>query len=166
MKNPKKDNVNDPVYSGNYSKYQTEGSNYNGKKYSKVENDYLNDYQIFLYNRAMFGLNVYTKDQIEKLHWEKRKRINKVNQRAKDILNLWKQRIVNINTTRVFQVCLPDHPVTKFMTDTVDDVDSKYINTIPLKELGITRPQIIRKFIEEGVLPLNFYKLKTQEVCK
>jgi hypothetical protein len=166
MKNSEKKNVNDPVYSGNYSKYQTEGNDYNGKKYSKVETDYLNDYQIFLYNRAMFGLSVYTKDQVDKLHWEKRKRIKKVNHRAKTILNLWKQRIVNINTTRAFQNWLPNHPVTQFMTDTVDDVDPKYINTIPLKELGITRPQIICKFIEEGILPLNFYTLKTQEVCK
>jgi hypothetical protein len=156
-----KKTLNDPVYSGKYSKYQTQGSDYNGRKYSKVETGYLTDYQTFLYNRTMFGLTVYSKAELDKMHWEKKRRIRKVNQRAKTILNLWKQQIVNYTTTRVFQIWFPGHPIAKFMTDTVDDTDPKYINTIPLKELGITRSRIIEKFIEERILPLDFYELKT-----
>ena len=48
----------------------------------QFEKDPFNSYQNFLYKRALFGLSVYQKDELEKMHWDKKRRIEKVHQRA------------------------------------------------------------------------------------
>ena len=82
------------VYEGRLGTYQKYGNTYR-KTNIAYERDKFNGYQNFLYKRALFGLAVYTQEELEKMHTDKKKRIQKVHSRAQHILNLWKQELAN-----------------------------------------------------------------------
>ena len=155
-----------PVYSGKFEKHQQEGHSINGKKFSVKEINSLNDYQIFLYNRALYGLSVYSQEDINLMHWEKRKRINKVNKRAKAVINLWKQQLTNTISTSFFKAIFPGTEFTKHFEETTNETDINFTNNISFKSLGISKNSIVDKLINEGVLPINFYNLNTENLCK
>ena len=135
-----------------------------GKKISRFEQDPYNEYQNFLYNRALFGLGVYTQEEAQLMHWDKKKRIIKVHKRAQTVINLWKQRIVNVLSNHLFKTVFPDSPITKELLEVFGDVtDELHINKMPLKSLKITKEQIVARFIVEGILPKNFNELKPKE---
>lgn len=153
-------------YVGYYSKYQLEGNDYNGKKYSLIVHTPLNNHQNMLYNRALFGLALYTQEEIQEMHWEKRKRIVKVHKRAQSVLNVWKQEITNKITTAFFSTFFPKTEFAMYLEHTADETDPDFVNKISFKDLGITKAQIILKLIETGILPPNFYELKPLTTCK
>lgn len=153
-------------YVGNYSKYQLEGNDYNGKKYNLVVYTPLNNHQSMLYNRALFGLSLYTQEEVQEMHWEKRKRIIKVHKRAKSVLNIWKQEITNKITTAFFSAIFPKTEFAIHFEKTVSETDEQFINKLSLRDLGISKAQVILKLIEAGILPPNFYELKPLTTCK
>jgi hypothetical protein len=154
------------TYSGKFSDQQTNGNNFRGRKYGKIQHDSLNSYQNFLYNRALFGLAVYSQEEIKLMRWDKRKRIIKVHQRAQTVLNVWKQQIVNVWSTQLFKVLFPNTTITKEIIATTDDTDPKYVNKMSFSSLRITKMQVISKLVAEGILPPDFYELKSESVCK
>lgn len=130
------------------------------KKPSRYEQDPYNEYQNFLYNRALSGLSVYPPEELDKMFWDKKKRIIKVHRRAQTMINIWKQQIVNVLSNYVFTTIFPDSPITKELTGKFGDAtDELYINKMSFKTLRITKEQVIERFIEEGILPKNFYEL-------
>ena len=144
-------------YTGKLNKYQLYGSNYQKIEY---ERDPFNAYQNFLYKRALFGLSVYTEDELSKMHWDKKKRIDKVHKRAQDVLNVWKQELANhwcshlLNTFFWHSNFVKDYKE-KFVCET----DPDYISTLEFKDLGISKKEIVDKLISTKVLPFNFYEL-------
>ena len=61
-------------------------------------------------------------------------------------------------TNFLFETLFPHSPITAhFLNDTDPDVNFK--NTLNFKDLNIKKDDIIRIFIEEGVLPKNFMSL-------
>lgn len=153
-------------YSGSFSDLQLFGSNFRGRKYDKIQHDSLNDYQSFLYNRALFGLAVYSQEEIKLMRWDKRKRIVKVHKRAQSVLNLWKQQIVNVWSTALFVAWFPKTLITQTLIETTGDTDPTLINKMSFKSLRITKAQVVGKLIVEGILPPNFYELKNETTCK
>jgi len=153
-------------YNGMMSEYQLTGNTLNGKKVGLTVHNSLNNYQNFLYNRVMFGLSVYSQEEIRDMHWEKRKRIVKVQKRAKEVLNVWKQQIANVMTMRFFERVFPKTEFTAYFIETVNDVDPKFNGTLDLKLLGITKKDIVNKLITEGILPNNFYQLNSETPCR
>ena len=147
------------TYGGNYADHQITGNTYNGVKYGLREHTNLNNYQTLLYNRALFGLNAYSPGEKSTMHWEKKKRIKKVHNKAQDVLNRHKQKISNVLATNILGRLFPNSPVVRDLIPTAYDTDSGHVNEMPLKDLGITKPEIIRVFIEAKVLPINFYEL-------
>lgn len=162
MKTKNNMKVNKQDYTGQYSEYQQKGN----KRYNIIEYTALNNTQNFLYNRALFGLSIYHPEELKEMHWEKKKRIMKVYQRAQTVLNVWKQQIVNVISTNVFIKYFPKTEFTKFMVATTADTDAEYVNKLSFKTLGISRKMVIDKLITEKILPNNFYELKAEEVCK
>ena len=75
-------------YEGKYNDFQSFGNSYKGTTYSTFEKDPYTEAQNFLYKRALFGLKMYKPEEIKAMHWQKRKRIKKVQRRTQDILNL------------------------------------------------------------------------------
>lgn len=159
------DVVGDHTYTGKFSDQQTNGNSFRGRKYGNVESD-MTDYQSFLYNRALFGLAVYSQEEIKEMRWDKRKRIIKVHKRAQTVLNIWKQQIVNKLSTHLFAEVFPNTIITETFIATVDETDPEHINRMSFKTLRITEVEIASKLIAEGILPPNFHELKTEQVCK
>jgi len=147
------------VYEGRLGTYQKYGNTYR-KTNIAYERDKFNGYQNFLYKRALFGLAVYTQEELEKMHTDKKKRIQKVHSRAQHILNLWKQELANQWVTALLSKLFWH---SKFIQETEEkfgnEIDPNYISKLDFKSLGVTKEHIVNKLIQEKILPNNFYQL-------
>jgi hypothetical protein len=149
---------NSVVYVGVLEKYQLQGTDKNGVKYQHYK---LTEYQNMLYKRALLGLKMYNKEQKKKMHWEKRKRIERVSKRAQTSINMFKQERVNELCRSIQSQLFPNNILIGYTLSSNEiGLDPEFINTLDLRSLGITRKHIIGKFIKEGILPNNFYHLK------
>jgi len=150
------------VYEGRLGSYQKYGNNL--KQNVSYERDTFNSYQNFLYKRALFGLAVYTQEELGKMHSDKRKRIEKVHKRAQHVLNLWKQELANQWATALLSKLF-------WHSKLVEDVEEKfghegdpdYISKLDFKSLGVNKEQIVTKLIKEKILPNDFYQLTTDK---
>tara|TARA_R100001509_G_C4765035_1_gene181086 strand:+ start:174 stop:668 length:495 start_codon:yes stop_codon:yes gene_type:complete len=141
-------------YSGKLEEYQL----YKKNTYTKYETDQYSQYQNFLYKRALYGLRSLPTAEVEKMSKQKKIRIQRVNRRAQRVLNEAKQKKVISITNRWFAKWFPDTKFTKFMLSNTD-TDIKVRNTLNFKDLNIDKHEIIRIFIEEGILSSNFLSL-------
>lgn len=132
----------------------------------QYERDPYNSYQNFLYNRALFGLKVYEKEELDNMHWDKKKRIIKVHKRTQSLLNIWKQRITIELTNHLFRDRFPDSEITQDLIGKFGEVDPDFVNDIPFKLLRISKDDIVERLIEEGILPRNFRELKPEQKTK
>jgi len=145
------------IYSGNLGEYQR-----SPKKYQSVvyEQDPFNSYQNFLYKRALFGLSVYTTEELSKMHSAKKKRIQSVHERAQNILNTWKQKLSHEMTSKFLSEMFHHSKLVKdYVEKFAEEIDSDYISRIDFKSLGVCKKDIIDKLIQERILPHNFYQL-------
>ena len=130
-------------------------------KQERFEQDAFNAYQNFLYKRAMFGLGVYGKEELEKMRPEKKARIKKVHARCQHVINIWKQQICNELTNKLLSKMFPKRELAQlFFVKHKDATDPGFMNTLNFKDLGISKKQVVDKLILEGVLPKDFYSLK------
>lgn len=154
---------NFPEYNGKLSSYQQTGNRLNNKKVMNYSQGSFNEYQNFLYNRAMYGLAVFSKEELAVMRWEKKKRIKKVQTRTKRVLNIWKQELINGIFQRFFKpkfVNTNSHFGKEFIELYQNDIDPELETSIPFTALGATKKHIISKLIQENILPKNFYELK------
>ena len=120
----------------------------------------LNQQQHFLFKRVLHGLNVYKPLELEKMHWDKKRRIKKVWRRAQNVINSWKQMICNKRSNEILSIFTSSKLAKSIISTPVNETDEKFINDMQLKTLGITYEDLIIKFISEGLLPRNYYSLK------
>jgi len=144
------------MYLGILSEYQLYAKNQN-LLYTR-----LNPYQHFLFKRVLHGYSVYKPEELQKMHWHKKKRIKKVWHRAQDELNLWKQAICNKAAADIFKVFWHSELAKDIVTlcEGKDSVDSTYLNTMSFKDIGINYEDVIIFFIGRGLLAKNFLELK------
>lgn len=150
-------------YTGKLKDFQQLGNQLKGKRYAEFERDPFNSYQNLLYKRALYGLKIYKADELATMHSQKKERITKVNQRTQRSLNIYKQEITNDLTNNIFKSLFPTSPITKVLVEKFNQTDSKFINKLSLKDLGISKTDIINRLVSEGILPKNFYELKPIE---
>ena len=146
-------------YKGSLEEFQQQGSSFKGERYMDYEVDPYSQYQNFLYKRILYGLSIYSKEEVEVMPEKKRARILKNQRRGQKTLNLYKQEIVNKITNNFFQKYFPESPITKALTGEFNTTDEDFINKLDLKSLGITKKHVIDRFIEAKLLPNNFYEL-------
>lgn len=145
------------VYDGRMSSYQKYGTSF---KKVQFEKDPFNSYQNFLYKRALFGLAVYQQDELEKMHWDKKRRIQKVHERAQSVLNLWKQQISTNMVGGLLSSMFHHSSFIKELNEKfASEQDEQYISMIDFKSLGVSKQHIVSKLIDEKILPKNFYQL-------
>jgi len=143
------------AYYGILQEYQLHNPNdLKNLDYSK-----LNPQQHFLFKRVLHGLNIYTQEQQNALHWDKKKRIKRVWQRGQDVLNNWKQYIVNKRVNDYLYKVFGEN-VRAIVNVPADEYLPEYKNTLSLKDLGLTYEDVILKFMAEGLLPKNFLTIK------
>jgi hypothetical protein len=139
----------------NVSNYQL----YVDKTYIQYEQDKYSVYQNYLYKRALYGLESLSEKELATICSKKKQRINNVYKRAQTVLNIVKQKLTIKYSNNIFQRLFPNAEITKAMLE-YKEVDSKYKNTLTFKDLKMSKDDIIRIFIAEGVLPKNFLSLK------
>lgn len=121
-------------------------------------------HQNFLYNRALYGLSIYTPEEVVIMLPEKRKRIIRLYKKTQKIINLWKQEIVNILANKIFTDIFPDMEFTKCLVEYYGTAgDPEYINNMSFKKLKISKEQVINKLIDNKILPKNFNELNQEE---
>lgn len=148
---------NSPEYQGKLSEYQNTGSKHNDKRYTQE----LNSYQNLLYKRALYGLNLYSKEELKSMHWERKRRIKRVNKRAQNSINLFKQERFNTLCDHFYKSFFSRSKLAKDLFSLEKSkTNPKIINTLELQTLGIRKEHIINRLVQEGILPKNFYELK------
>lgn len=120
----------------------------------------LSQQQHFLFKRVLHGLNVYKPEELEKMHWDKKRRVKKVWRRAQRVINNWKQMICNKRSNEILSIFTSSKLAKDIISTPVNETDHNFINNMKLKTLGITYEDLIIKFIAEGLLPNNYYSLK------
>jgi hypothetical protein len=148
--------INKLDYLGILSEYQTLTKDLT----QQIVYSQLSQRQHFLFKRVLHGLNVYKPEELEQMHWDKKRRIKRVWRRSQQVINSWKQVICNKRANEVFK--LFDHsPLAKhFLSEDVNNTDDKFINKMSLKELDITYEDLVIKFISEGLLPQNYLAVR------
>jgi len=147
---------NSTNYKGKLPRYQQKSH----KKDFIKQKDKLNSYQNMLYSRAVYGLSVYSDEEVKEMHWDKKRRIKRVNKRAQISINLLKQEKVNLLCDNLYTAVFPNSSLAKQILSLENSsTDPHVINTLDLKFLKIDKTCIIKEFIEKGVLPKNFYTL-------
>jgi hypothetical protein len=123
------------------------------------EQDRYSLYQNYLYKRALYGLDALTEKELATMCSKKKQRIINVYKRAQTVLNSFKQKLTIEYTNNLFKTFFPKSNITKELVN-FNDVDEKFKNTLTFRDLNISKDDIIRIFIAEGVLPKNFLSLK------
>ena len=125
---------------------------------------WLNEYQNFLYKRVMYGLTVYSDDEVSTMHPSKKKRITFTQRDGQRVINRLKQeavtRILNglfvkLWTKNVFQHNL--------IANAIPEPDETYNIHLSFEQLGINKKLLVDRFIQHRVLPQNFYQLTSQD---
>lgn len=131
------------------------------------EQDPYNSRQNFLYKRALIGVGVYDKQQINEMSNDKLKRINKIHRKTQVILNLWKQEMLISKSNKMITLLFGDvkYGLLKEIKDN-KAIDKDFICTLSFKDLGITKSDVINRLIVEKILPKNFHELKPTVLCK
>lgn len=125
----------------------------------KLEYTKLNSRQHFLFKRVLHGLNMYSKQEISKMHKDKKRRIKKVWMKGQTVINEWKQ-IISSKKVNAYLYHMFGDNVKGIIEVPVTDILPNYRNNISLKDLGIKYEDLILKFISVGLLPKNFLSIK------
>lgn len=143
-------------YLGILSEYQTQPE----LIAQRLDYTKLNPTQHFLFKRVLHGLNVYTPEQVSKLHWDKKRRIKKVWQRGQREVNAWKQVITAKKAMSIFSIFNSTEFGRQLNSIPAEEVDPTYINKISFKDLDITYEDLILFYMKKGLLPKNFLTVK------
>jgi hypothetical protein len=151
---------NSNTYSGDLKEYQLHGSTNPVMKLKREPHQYtFNTYQNLLYSRALKGLYAYDVEVRKKMHWDKKKRIKRIHKRAQECINLLKQDVINQWCDCLLGDVFKGGNATYMISSEEVAPDPEFVSTLELKYLGITKPMVIKKFVEQGILPRDFYEL-------
>lgn len=151
---------NSTEFIGKYENLQEFGKSYFKKSTDTVyEVDPFNRTQNLIYKRTMFGLKLYSKEELKAMHPSKIKKIKKVHRKAQHVLNVWKQEKVIETTNAIFSI-FNKSTLCEEIIQAYSKPDPKFVSRISFKELGISKDDIVDKLLQEKVLPYNFGTLK------
>jgi hypothetical protein len=126
---------------------------------TSYQQDRYNQYQNYLYKRALYGLSALTQDELAAMCSKKKQRVLNVYKKAQVVINKLKQQATISYTNFIFETLFPKSPITQALLAETE-TDDTLINKLNFKDLGIEKSQIITIFIAEGVLPKNFLSLE------
>jgi len=125
----------------------------------KINYSKLNPQQHFLFKRVLHGLKLYKKEEIDKMHWDKKRRIIKVWKRSQNVINKWKQWLNHKKANAIFAI-FENSKDAKALIAVPFEYMPDYKNKMSLKDCGIEYEHLIVKFIDEGLLPRNYFEIK------
>lgn len=139
---------------------QTEGNKFNNESYQKIGENLT---QQKAYRIALYGLSVFTPDELSSLSFLEKNRIVTNQKKVQRLLDKWKQEIchkkIGSFVTKFFKMTdsLKNKDLFKFAT--YDYYDSNNKNKMDFKDLGINKDMIVQKLMSAGLLPRNYYEL-------
>lgn len=151
-------------YVGSFSTLQTEGNS----QYMNHGAISLTKEQGELYSRLLIGLKYYSKEELYAMNSNKKNRIKKAHKKAQDLLNLWKQELMILNTNTWFdnfnlslKSTVKDEKGIKTTVKTLlssfaSEPDPNFRCNLDFKDLGIDKRKIVEKFMEQRLLPADF----------
>tara|TARA_R100001082_G_scaffold95069_1_gene62181 strand:+ start:46 stop:555 length:510 start_codon:yes stop_codon:yes gene_type:complete len=119
----------------------------------------LNPKQHFLFKRIIHGLKMYKSEELNKMHWDKRRRIIKVWKKGQNVLNELKQFVSYKKMQPIFRIFTKSE-LGREIYEIPFEYMPDYNNKLTLKELGINYEDLILKFMGVGLLPKNYLSLK------
>ena len=126
----------------------------------ELEYTKLNPYQHFLFKRVLHGLNMYTKDEVNFMHWDKKRRITKVWKKGQEVINELKQYVCYQKSNSIFSIFAKSEAGQQLLNQPFEYLPD-YNNKMSLKDLDLRYEDVIIKFMQEGLLPKNFLLLKS-----
>ena len=127
-------------------------------RYQEIEHPVLNDRQQKMYSEALYGLSVYSDEQIKRMPKHVVIKIIARCNSAQIILNRWKQEISNEKVDNFLIKLFPNSPVIKQML-MIKGSDDSIKNDMSFKDVDLTQEKIANKLVECGLLPQNFFNL-------
>jgi len=127
-------------------------------KYQNNETIIFNQKQQKLYSEALYGLDAYTKEEIEKMPQSLKTTIIVMYNKAQKILNDLKQDISNKYVDDFLLALFPNSPMVKEFIK-INGTDTSTKNMLTFRELKITKEMIAKEFIKCRILPLNFFSI-------
>lgn len=115
----------------------------------------MNDIQRTMYRRLMYGMKNYTNEEISVMTSRDIMLVEKDHARATDVINKLKYERVYGAYNKLLSVIFP-HVELDFYKD------GKFCDLPSLKELKITTRNIVDAWINNKLLPLNFYSLTAE----
>jgi hypothetical protein len=119
----------------------------------------LNPKQHFLFKRVLHGLKMHKSDEIENMHWDKKRRITKVWKRGQNTINELKQYVAFQQVKPIFRIFTKSE-LGREIYEMPFEYLPDYKNKLTLQELGLTYEDVILKFMGVGLLPKNYLSVK------
>lgn len=139
-------------------------------KFSKETFVKTSDEDVFLFNHiqqkmyaeALYGLNVYTEEEIQKIPKNKVLLIVERYNKTQKLINRLKQEIINDEINKLLLILYPKSKMIKTITS-VNGYDDSIKSKFTFKEVGLNQQKIASKLVEFKILPNNFFQLKDVE---
>ena len=119
----------------------------------------LNPTQHFLFKRILHGLKMYQKQEVVKMHWDKKRRITKVWKRGQHTINELKQFVAWQQVKPLFRI-FTKSTLGKEIYEMEFEYLPDYKNKLTLQALGLNYEDLVIKFMGQGLLPKNYLSLK------
>jgi hypothetical protein len=120
-------------YVGSFSTLQTTGTNVKAG-YSLRQNE--------LYNRLLFGLKIYTPEELYAMNSNKKNRIITAHKKAQNLINLYKQRVM-INMTQNLITLGKSSKIKANSLFADTELDPSFYCTLSFKDLNIKKEDVI-----------------------
>jgi hypothetical protein len=150
--------VNRNTYIPYSNKYVIEKQLEPKPKYQHIEQSVFNVQQQKIYALSIYGLSVFSKEEVQKLAPEEKTKIIRNYTRIQSFLNKWKQELAEAKVNNLLLSLFHNSKIIKdFCSVNGYDKDHKDFHTF--KELGLTQQVIAKKLVEQKLLPKNFFQL-------
>lgn len=118
----------------------------------------MNNIQYGMYQQLMLGPKAYSQQEFENLSENTKFAIRNKHMRATEVLNKMKYEKAYGYINKLFAVIFPDIKLDYYK-------DGKYADMPTLSELGIKTVDIIDAWIDNKLLPLNFYDINEEKLA-
>ena len=143
---------------------QMYGTSHDNVQYQQTkqiyESDFLNPYQERLYKECLHGLGTYSAKELKAMPFQKKQAIISKKLECQKILNRWKQQKVANSMDNFLQKLFWHSPIINtLVSKTKDYANDSLLCYQSFRDLGISKLDIAKKLVMEGLLPKNFFTL-------
>jgi hypothetical protein len=126
-------------------------------KEQEIEKPIFSEKQHKMYSEALYGLSIYPESMIKKMPQKILTKITVRCEIVQNLINKWKQEIVNDTVDDFLSTMFPNSPLVKSIVNMEADETLKC--NFSFKDLGLDQMKIAQKLVSLKLLPENFFDL-------